>query len=181
MLENLRYHKGEEKNDHGLRQGACRRSATSMSTTPSHRRIGRMPRSRRIAHLLPRLCRAPADGRDHGAQPSAGESGAAGHGHCRRRQGLDQDRGPHPSRRRAWTSSRSAAAWPTPSSPPRASRPAASLVEPEFIETAKEIMARARAGRLRDRASDRRRGGEGVQAGRRLAGLPGRRTCPPMP
>ena len=50
----------------------------------------------------------------------------------------------------------------------------ASLVEPEFIETAKDILARAGQERLRDRASDRRRRGEGVQARRRLAGLPGR-------
>ena len=53
-------------------------------------------RHRRPASLL---CGPVDDGRDHRARRSAGKSGTAGDGHCRRRQGLHQDRRPDQSRR----------------------------------------------------------------------------------
>jgi len=46
LLENLRFHKGEGDQRSGFCEGTWRRSAMPMSTTPSRRRTGRMPRSR---------------------------------------------------------------------------------------------------------------------------------------
>ena len=52
VLENVRYHKGEEKNEPPSPRGS-RRTPTSMSATPSPPRTGRMPRLRRS----PTCCR----------------------------------------------------------------------------------------------------------------------------
>ena len=46
VLENLRFHKGEEKNDPRVRRGARRAPATSSSTMPSRPRTARTPRPR---------------------------------------------------------------------------------------------------------------------------------------
>ena len=43
-------------------------------------------------------CRTPDDGRDRSSRARARKPRAAGDGHCRRGQGLDQDRSPHSSR-----------------------------------------------------------------------------------
>ena len=59
VLENLRFHKGEEKNDPEFAKRAGRRSATSSSTTPSRPRIVRTPRpkpSRGCCPPMPGRC-----------------------------------------------------------------------------------------------------------------------------
>ena len=54
-----------------------------------------------------------------------------------------------------------------------------SLAEQDLVDTAREIMAAAEKAGSRDRAADRRRGGEGVQ-GRRRGDASCRSTpCPP--
>ena len=53
VLENVRYYKGEEKNDLRIRQGSCRRSATSMSNdafSAAHRAHASIEA---LAHLRP--------------------------------------------------------------------------------------------------------------------------------
>ena len=57
LLENTRFHKGEEANDPGVRGRAGGARATSTATTPSRRRTGRTPRPRRW-----RGCCRPAPG-----------------------------------------------------------------------------------------------------------------------
>ena len=52
-LENTRFHKGEEKNDPGVRRASSPRSATSSSTTRSRRRTARTPRPKASARKLP--------------------------------------------------------------------------------------------------------------------------------
>ena len=111
--------RGEERP--GLRRGACRDSATSTSTTPSPPRTARMPRPRALAHLLPasagRLMQAELEALERRSaipkRPVVADR--------RRRQGLDQARPARQPRRARSTRWSSAAAWPTPSSPRRAS------------------------------------------------------------
>ena len=87
--------RGEERQ--GLRQGACRARRYLC-----RRRVlvgppgACLDRGHRRSSAV--LCRPADDGRDHRARRSAGKAGAAGHGHCRRRQGLHQNRGPEQSR-----------------------------------------------------------------------------------
>ena len=50
LLENLRFHPEEEKNDAGVRQGARRRWPTSTSTTRSAPRTARTRRSKASSH-----------------------------------------------------------------------------------------------------------------------------------
>ena len=91
LLENLRFHKEEEKNDAGLHRqavGAGRRLCERrLLGRPSRARFDRRPRQ------PPAGRRRPADaGRTRGARQGAGQSQAAGLRRGRRRQGLQQAR-----------------------------------------------------------------------------------------
>ena len=92
LLENTRFHKGEEANDPALRRRRWRRSATSTATTPSRRRTGRMPRPRALARLLPACAGRLMQAELEALEKALGQPGAAGGGGGRRRQGLDQAR-----------------------------------------------------------------------------------------
>ena len=54
LLENLRFHAEEEKNDPGVRQAARRARRSRTSTMRSARRTGRMRRSKAITHYVTR-------------------------------------------------------------------------------------------------------------------------------
>ena len=76
LLENLRFHPGEEKNDPAFAERSPA-SASSTSTTPSPPRTGRTPRPRACARLLPAYAgRADAGGaRGAGRERSGNPSG----------------------------------------------------------------------------------------------------------
>ena len=98
-LENTRFHKGEEKNDPAF--------AAALAEARRHlcqrRVLGGAPRARvdrRARRTAAGLCRARHAGRARGAGRKALEhAAAAGRGHRRRRQGLDQARSARQSRR----------------------------------------------------------------------------------
>ena len=97
LLENTRFHKGEEKNDPAFAEllGEERRHLRQ------RRLFGRAPRAcldRRAGPASPGLCRPDHAGRARRAGKGARQSGAAGRGDRRRRQGLDQDRPAHEPR-----------------------------------------------------------------------------------
>ena len=105
LLENLRFHAEEEKNDRGVRARRLRRSATSTSTTRSAPRIARTPRpkgsSRHVKASAAGLLMA--DELEHLGQVLE-HPGAAVRRDPRRREGLGQARGdrePDPAGRRA--------------------------------------------------------------------------------
>ena len=70
LLENTRFHKGEEKNDPAFTEAARRPMATSSSTTPSRPPIAPMPRPRAW-----RTCCPPIAGRTMQAELEALEKG----------------------------------------------------------------------------------------------------------
>ena len=169
VLENLRFHKGEEKNDPAF----ARRwpsSATSSSAMPSRRRIARTPRRMRIARLLPSYAGPLLMEEVDALAQRAGEAGSgrsaaviggakvstkidvltnlAGQGRQadhRRRHG--QHLLP---RARAW---RSASRWPSPTSPRRRSR---SCMPPRQRQLRGRPAARRRWWRRSSRPARRR-------------------------
>ena len=169
LLENTRFHAGEEKND----PPSPRRwpsSATSMSTTPSPPPIAPTPRPRRWRIC----CRPPRAGR---CRPSSrlwrrpGQSRAAGDGDRRRRQGLDQDRAAGESGEAASTRWSSAAPWPTRSSSPKASTSASRSTNRTWSTLRAAIMAAAESGTAAA-AADRCGGRQGIQGRRRTRTIP---------
>ena len=91
VLENTRFHKGEEKNDAGLH----RRARQARRPLRQRRLLGRPPRprlDRGPRPSPPRLCRPRDAGRDRGARGRARRAEAPGGRRRRRRQGVVQDR-----------------------------------------------------------------------------------------
>ena len=94
LLENTRFHKGEEKNDPGLRRSTCRQwrdlRQRCVLGRPSRACLDRGPGPQPA-----RLCRAHHAGRTRGAGKGPRQPETSGGGDRRRRQGLDQDRPAH--------------------------------------------------------------------------------------
>ena len=67
VLENTRFHEGEEKNDPALHRRRWPSSATSTSTTPSPRPTAPTASTEGLAQAAARLCRPRHAGRDRGA------------------------------------------------------------------------------------------------------------------
>ena len=168
VLENLRYHAGEEKNDVGFAKQLAEIGDLYVDDafSSSHRAHASVEG---ITHLLPAYAgllmmaeiRALDRALEHPARPVMAIAGGAkvstkiqvltnltAHGPARacRRHGLD-----------------------LPLCPRRGDR--TSLCQPDAVPVVKEIMARAKQNELRDRASARLRGGEGAQGRCRVAGL----------
>ena len=72
----------------------------------------------------------------------------------------------------------SAAAWPTPSSPRKGMRSASRWPSTTLADTARAILAKAKAQRPRDRPAGRCRGGQAFRGQRALARGRGRRRRP---
>ena len=123
MLENLRFHSEEEKNDPDFAEELASYGEIYVNDAfgTAHRAhastVG-------VTKLLPAYAGLLMEARDQGALAAAGSAGAPVRGGHRRRQGVGQAGRP---REPAWTRSTrssSVAAWPTPSSLPRATRSA---------------------------------------------------------
>ena len=92
LLENLRFHPGEEKNDPAIRRGARGAGRRLRATTPSRPRTGRTPPPKASRKLLPscagRLMEAELEALEKALDLAGAASGRRG----RRRQGLHQAR-----------------------------------------------------------------------------------------
>ena len=98
VLENLRFHKGEEKNDPEFARALAepRRHLRRRCLLHGASRA-RLDGCDRAAAAV--LCRAAPHGGGRRAGDRAGETGAPGRGRDRRRQGVEQDRRAHQPRR----------------------------------------------------------------------------------
>ena len=144
VLENTRFHAGEEKNDPALH----RRARQARRYLCQRRLLRRAPRAcddRRPCAQAAGLCRPRHAGRARSAGESAGSAAAAGDRHRRRRQGLDQARPARKPQSPKSTRSSSAARWPTPSLHAQGYRVGKSLAEKDLAETAKRILDKADA------------------------------------
>ena len=177
-LKNVRFYPGEEKNDPRFAESRrawrplCQRCVLIGSSGACLDRGHR----RSVA-----LLRGPADdGRDQRARPSPRNARPAGYGHCRRRQGLDQDRGPDQSC--------------DAHGPARGRRRHGHHVPAGARQGGREVVMRARfradgqghhgAGRavgLRDRVAGRRGGGDEARGKCRSPGFVRPTRCPPTP
>ena len=145
--------RGGDRQRRRLRQAARRRSATSTSTTPSARLTARTPPRRASRTTCPRVAGLLMTTRARGPRPPAARPGAAVRRGARRPQGLGQDQ-PHPAHARpSPTRCSSAAPWPTPSSPPRATRSARPRAPATRSPSPREILAEAGDARGRARAA----------------------------
>ena len=91
LLENTRFHKGEEKNDPAFAEQSAKNGDIFVNDafSAAHRAHAS---TEGLAQLSPRFCRADHAGRAGRAGKGARQSGAPGGGDRRRRQGFDQDR-----------------------------------------------------------------------------------------
>ena len=134
LLENTRFHAGEEKNDPGFREASWRRWATFSSMTLSPPPTARMPSTEGMARLLPSVGR-PRDG--SGTAPSGEGARPIRSGRCWRWWAAPRSR-PR-SRcsenlvRRVEIAGDRRRAWPTPSWPPQGFEIGNSLCEPDQI------------------------------------------------
>ena len=96
LLENTRFHKGEEKNDPAFAEQLAERRYLRQRRV--FRRASRACLDRRAGPSPPGLRRQDHAGRARRAGKGARQSGAPGGGDRRRRQGLDQDRSAHEPR-----------------------------------------------------------------------------------
>ena len=148
LLENTRFHKGEEKND----PAPCRRARQARRPLCQRRLLRRPPRARLDRGPRPQAagsCGAGDAEGARGADSRARQSCASGRGDRRRRQSVDQARSARQPRQAKSTSSLSAAAWPTPSCSPRAKPVGKSLCEKDLADTARSIVAAAEKAKCR--------------------------------
>ena len=120
--------RARRRNDAGFARAARRRWATSTSTTPSAPRTAPTPRPRASRTTCPSVRRPAHEAGARGARPPAARPGAPVRGRARRRKVTDKIKRHRAHARASPTRCSSAAPWPTPSSPPRASRSARSKV-----------------------------------------------------
>ena len=139
----LPHGRGEERS--GLRRRAREARRPLCQRRASRPRIARTPRPRGSA-----TCCRPMPGRTHAgrarrAGQGAGSAAAPGRRDRRRRQGLDQARAARQTSSPRSTCWSSAAAWPTPSCWRRASQSASRSPSTTCADTAREILAKAKA------------------------------------
>ena len=94
LLENTRFHKGEEKNDADLRHGAGRQLGdiyVNDAFSAAHRAHSS---TEGLARLLPAYAGRSMQAELEALEKGLGNAEAPGRRHRRRRQGLDQDRPP---------------------------------------------------------------------------------------
>ena len=170
LLENTRFHAGEEKNDPAFAKAA----GEARRRLRQRRLLGGAPRAcldRGARPPAAGLCRPRHAGRARCAREGPRGAGAPARRGRRRRQGLDQDRSSREPRRRGSTPSSSAAAWRTPSCSAIDIGVGRSLAEKDLAATARRIMDRARETELRHHPAGRRRR-------RRASSRRARRTTP---
>ena len=137
VLENLRFHKGEEKNDPAFAKALAKLGDIFVGDafSTAHRAHAS---TEAITRLLPSYAGPLLMEEINALRERAGEAGAPGGGRDRRRQGVDQDRRAHQSRRQGRQAdhrrrhgqhvlagagrARSASRWPSPTSPRPRSR-----------------------------------------------------------
>ena len=176
VLENLRYHKGEEKNDPDFAKALAALGDIYVNDafSSAHRAHASIEA---IADLLPSYAGLLMMAEITALGQALEHAEAAGHGHCRRRQGLDQDRGPDQSRPRAWTSSWLAAAWPIPSFSPKASRSARRYASPMLCRLPRRSWRWPSEPAARSCCRIDVVVAKELKDGCRVAGLPGRRRA----
>ena len=163
LLENLRFHAGEEKNDPAFADALAQVGDLYVNDafSAAHRAHASTEGARPpAAGLCRRAMRRELDALD----AALGNPEAAGAGHRRRLQGLDQARpAQQPGRQAGQAGHRRRHGQHLPARPgPRRRRV---LCEKDLADTAREIMAGGRQGQLQAPAADRHRGRRGVKAG----------------
>ena len=166
LLENTRFYKGEEKNDPAFVEGLAKLGDVYVNDafSAAHRAHAS---TEGVAHKLPAY-RGPRDaGGARGADARAWESGAAGRGDRRRRQGLEQARAarqPGQQGRRADHRRRHGQHVPVRAGQGRRQ---VAVREGDGRHGARDHGGRRR-GQVPHRAAGRRRGRQGVQGSRAM-------------